>query len=615
MKDLPAFLAAPSAPFVLLDHSSAGGNDARLYRAPREIITCNEADQIPDTFAALERALQAGHHLAGWCAYELGYGLEPRLRPVAPPSAGPLLWFGVFGPPERIPAALLEHALDPVRHSAARPVALDNVTPALSRDAYLAAIATIHEHLLAGDIYQANFTFPLKFTLQGSPLSLYRRLRRAQPVAYGAWIHTGDRHIISTSPELFLEKHGERLTARPMKGTAPRGTDQTADDDAAAALVADEKSRAENLMIVDLLRNDLSRIARPGSVRVPELFAVERYRTLLQMTSTITAEVARDLPLLEIFRALFPCGSVTGAPKIRAMEVIRKLESGPRGVYCGAIGHVTPDRDFCFNVPIRTLTLAPASAPAEWQGVMGVGSGIVSDSDAAAEYEECLLKSRFLTSPPPDFDLLETLCWSPEEGLRHLPRHLDRLAASAARFDFAFDRAEILERLDAVTAELPAAPHRIRLLVARSGASVVTATPLAPDDPAGPRIARLSHFTVDSRDPLLRHKTTARDFYVRALATARRAGPCFDVILMNERGELTEGSFTNLFVKKDGILLTPPLSSGLLPGVLRAELLERGDAREQILRPEDLASADAVYLGNSLRDLMPVTVAFSPAPQ
>lgn len=613
MKDLHASLAAPSAPFVLLDDSSPRGGPARFYAAPQGIITCSDPADIPAAFAEMERALAAGHHLAGWCAYELGYGLEPRLRQLAPPGSAPLLWFGIFGAPRLIPAAALDHVLDPVRQSAARPVALSDVTPAISRDAYLAAIARIHDHLLRGDIYQANFTYPLSFRLEASPLALYRRLRRAQPVAYGAWIHTGDQHIISASPELFLKKDGARLTARPMKGTAPRGADLAADDAAAAALAADEKSRAENLMIVDLLRNDLSRIARPGSVAVPARFAVERYRTLLQMTSTVTAEIAPDLPLLEIFRALFPCGSVTGAPKIRAMEVIRDLEISPRGVYCGAIGHVTPGRDFCFNVPIRTLTLTQGQAPQQWQGSMGIGSGIVSDSDPAAEYEECLLKGRFLTDPPPDFDLLETLFWSPDEGFRHLPRHLDRLAASAERFGFAIDREDIERQLHALAADLPSGPHRLRLLLARSGAVALNASRLAAASPAEPRIARLSTLAVDSHNPLLHHKTTARDFYSQALARAQRDGPCFDVILVNERGELTEGSFTNLFVEKDGLLLTPPLSSGLLPGVLRAALIDSGKAREQVLRPEDLMTADAVYLGNSLRGLLPVTVDFNPA--
>lgn len=609
MKDLQALLAAPAAPFVLLDDSSAGGGPARLYAAPSGIIVCNRQDEIPDAFAAMERALAEGRHLAGWCAYELGYGLEPRLQRLAPPAQGPLLWFGIFDAPRLVPANVLEQALDPVRHSAARPVRLTNLNPGISRDAYIDAIQRIQDHLRAGDIYQANFTWPLGFSLDASPLALYRRLRRAQPVSFGAWIFTGRQHIMSASPELFLKKDGARLTARPMKGTAPRGDDQASDDAAAAALAADEKSRAENLMIVDLLRNDLSRIARPGSVHVPRLFAVERYRTLLQMTSEIVAEIDPALPLMDIFRALFPCGSVTGAPKIRAIEVIRSLEPAPRGVYCGAIGHVTPDRDFCFNVPIRTLTLDPGERPHEWRGVMGVGSGIVADSDAAAEYEECMLKGRFLTDPPPDFDLIETLFWSPDAGPRRLQRHLDRLAASAERFGFPFDRTAAERDIHDLAADLEPRPHRLRLLLSKSGALAVTAAPLGKSAPQ-PLVARLSDLAVDSGNPLLRHKTTARDLHAAAFV---RAQPCFDVILRNERGELTEGSFTNLFVERDGLLLTPPVSSGLLPGVLRAELLEGGQAREQVLHVEDLDDADAVYLGNSLRGLLRVTVDLSPA--
>ncbi len=598
-------------PFVLLEtigNARAGFPD-RLYAAPRDVITCARQQDVPAAIQRMEAALADGAHLAGWIAYEAGYALEPRLAPLAPPPDDmPLLWMGVFDGYTPVNDAVRKSLFDAPRHPAADFVAIDGLDASVTEADYAAALAHIHDYLKAGDVYQINYTFPLRFRLSGTPGALYRRLRAAQPVGFGAWIDTGDMTVLSLSPELFVEKRGENITARPMKGTAARGRTLEDDDAAARALAADPKSRAENLMIVDLLRNDLSRLAEPGSVKVPALFEVERYRTLLQMTSTVTAKVDEALPLEGLFASLFPCGSVTGAPKIRAMEIIRELEAIPRGPYTGAIGCISPERDFTFSVPIRTMTLQPEGQARTFTGALGIGGGIVADSDTTAEYAECLLKGRFLTAPQPAFDLIETMGWQPGAGYLFLGRHLARLQASARFFGFPRDAGNIREVLaDAEKGFARDRDYRVRLLLAETGALSVTASPLAAETGAA-RTVTLAQAPVDSADPLLYHKTTARDLYDRERAGARARIGCFDVLFRNERGELTEGSFTNLFIERAGRLLTPPLSSGLLPGVLRAELLANGKAEEAVLTVDDLAHADRIFVGNALRGLMEVTL-------
>ncbi len=585
-----------TGPFVLLGDNRAGVGKRLLFRAPLDIIACHDYGEIDGLFRQMEAALARGHYLAGWIAYEAGYALEPKLRPLAPALTDlPLAWFGVFTAPDFAPEST--ENIDAVL--------IDGITPGVDKARYETAIAAIKSYLVAGDVYQINFTFPLNFSLQGWPDDLFARLRRAQPVAYGAHIHNDDWDILSLSPELFFQKREAQLTARPMKGTAPRGRTLDEDKKIAEALRGDAKSQAENLMIVDLLRNDLSRLAEPGSVEVPALFDIETYRTLFQMTSTVSARIVPETPLRTLFTSLFPCGSVTGAPKIRAMEIIRDLEQAPRGVYTGAIGYITPERDMTFSVPIRTLTLKPESRRARrWRGSLGIGSGIVIDSATDAEYQECLLKAAFLTTAAPAFDLVETLRWQPDGGFLRLDAHLQRLSQSAAYFRFAIAHDAIKAALDDLAASLPPSPHRVRLLLSERGVIALTASPLSPA-PAALRLC-VSKVVVNTRDAFLYHKTTARLPYQQALREAR-ALQCFEAVLTNERGELTEGSFTNIFVERDGVLLTPPLSAGLLPGILRAELLKSGRAREATLYPADLRSATRLYIGNSLRGLMAVS--------
>jgi aminodeoxychorismate synthase component I len=361
---------------------------AVAFAEPRGVITCRAGEDVGACFAAIERALDSGLHAAGAFAYELGHFLEPRLAPLAPPTGTLLLQVGLFARADRLGAG------DAAAHLAARAAAEgQGFTPkfGVARDLYIAKVRRVLDYIAAGDIYQVNLTFPLCFTWNNGPWALYARLAPHQRVAFGAVLDLPDLSVASLSPELFFRTGGGRVEARPMKGTAARGATPAEDRALAEGLAADPKNRAENLMIVDLIRNDVSRIARIGSVRVDSLFAVETYETLHQMTSSVAADVAQPVALIDMFRALFPCGSVTGAPKIRAMEIIAELEGSPRGVYTGAIGSIAPDRSMTFSVPIRTVALGRDGV-----ATMGIGSGIVADSDPGLEYEECLLKAAFL---------------------------------------------------------------------------------------------------------------------------------------------------------------------------------------------------------------------------
>lgn len=455
---------------------------------------------------------------------------------------------------------------------------------ALAAADYRAALQRIQQWIAAGDCYQVNFTFPFEFDWFGAPLDLYARLRQRQPVRYGGFVGDDRQGIVSLSPELFVERRGERLLTRPMKGTAPL-------DAPPEALRDSLKDRAENLMIVDLLRNDLGRIAANGSVRVERLFEIEDYPSVRQMVSEISATVA-GRSFGEILSALFPCGSITGAPKIRAMQIIGELEPAPRGIYTGAFGWLAPDGDCRLNVAIRTLELG-----ADRRGKMGIGSGIVADSEAAAEWAECSLKAAFLRDCDPGLQLIETL--RRENGVYPMwAGHYERLRRSAAWLGFPVDEQALLRAL----AEQPTAgTWRVRLTLNKAGKIEVQSFPLAATPPQT-QGAWLAGTAIDADDPLRRHKTTARAVYDAALAGL--PADVFDVVFLNQRGEVAEGARSNVFVERDGVLQTPPLSSGALPGVLRARLLASGRAREAVLLPADLA--DGFCLGNALRGLVPV---------
>ena len=606
----------------------------QLFTAPMRVCVAHSAAEIPALFADLESAVAAGHFAAGFFGYECGSCFEPKSGVRANGAGEPLAWFGVYarsyafdhqlgsfvgGEPPELARFRRENPDAETTESAPDIAAEFGLTEA----EYAKRIARIHEWIRAGDVYQLNFTAPMRFEAPGNAAALYARLRARQPVVYGAFLHwQPGRRILSFSPELFFRIEegglhcgasreggsscgGRRIVTRPMKGTAPRGRTTREDLAIAEWLHGDSKNRSENVMIVDLVRNDLGRVARTGSVSVDELFAVERYPTLWQMTSTVSAQLRPEVGFQDIFRALFPCGSITGAPKVRAMQLIAELEDAPRGVYTGAIGFFSP-RQTVFNVAIRTLELNGA------RGTMGVGSGVVIDSDPAQEFRECLLKAEFLTHSvaglTEQFSLIETMLW--EGGYPFIELHLDRLEDSAEYFDFVCDRAAAEAALmSSAKGFAGSEPRKVRLLVDCEGSLKIT-DEILPRLAAEQRIGRvrIAEQRTDPADRMLFHKTTHRPVYARAFEQAARDG-FDDVLFFNLRGEVTEGAISNVFIEKDGRWFTPPIDCGLLPGVYRRHLLEtRPEIEERVLFEEDLRTADAIYLANAVRGLRRVSL-------
>ncbi|MYN01233.1 aminodeoxychorismate synthase component I [Pseudoduganella sp. DS3] len=600
--------------FALLDDASVdpatgAGRPSRLYTGHQATLACRDFAGWPGVLADMQAALARGLHAVPVLSYELGHhivGVPPRAPDAGAPPLAQVLLFGRCDELTQAEVAdwLAARAADatPGNDAAASLAGVANIRANVSEAQFVDAIQRIRAYIAAGDTYQVNYTYRLHFDAFGSLFALYQRLRARQPVPYGALIGFADgRGVLSLSPELFVRKEGELLTARPMKGTASAAADDGENARRAAALAADPKNRAENLMIVDLLRNDIGRIAATGSVEVPKLFEVTRFSSVLQMTSTVQARLRPDATLREIFDALYPCGSITGAPKKRTMEIIAELEPEARGIYTGAIGWFAPDGDFCLNVPIRTLTLqAPHNGVR--QGVMGVGAGIVHDSEAHDEFAECQLKARFLTGLSNDFELFETMHATRESGPRHLERHLQRLAASARYFGFAWNEAAARAYLTLACQALPPGqPHRLRLAMNSAGAFAVQSGVLAPLQE--PVRVLLAEDATDSRDLFLRHKSTLRERYDAAWKAADAQG-AFDQLFFNERGELTEGGRSNVFIRRDGVWITPPLSSGMLPGVMRAVILDAWGAQERPITREMLLAAQEIVVCNSLRGAM-----------
>jgi para-aminobenzoate synthetase/4-amino-4-deoxychorismate lyase len=588
------------APFVLLDDArSEGASPARLYRDPLEIVVARRPGEVAPALARIETLAGEGRALAGYVAYEAGLALEPRLAALAAPrtgAGGPLVWFGAFAGWDEIAGDAVPPwiAVNAAPGPAPR---IGPLEPQLSPGGYGARFAALGEAIRAGDIYQANLTFALAGSWRGDPLALYAAIRPHAAAGYGGIVFDGSHWLLSFSPELFVALNDGAVTAKPMKGTRPRESNPKRDAAAALALAASVKDRAENLMIVDLMRNDLSRVAVPGSVKVERAFAVASYPTVHQMTSTVRARLKPGFDAIDLVRAIFPCGSITGAPKIRAMELIAEVERDARGAYCGAIGRIDPTGDAAFNVAIRTLRLDPGSGRAR----MGVGSAIVADSDPLGEWRECVVKGGFVgRSGVAQFDLIETMRFDPAEGAALIELHLERLKASAAALGFAFDRHALRNAIQALCFDLDA-PARLRVVASRAGAYAIEVAPL-PEPPPDPATVALLPLPVAASDWRLRHKTTDRGFYDDALAVARAAG-ADEAVFVDDAGRVSEGSFTNLFVERDGRLLTPPASQGLLPGVLRRSLLDSRRAAEAELRIADLAGG--FLIGNALRGLLP----------
>lgn len=571
-------------PFVLLDDARAqGAVPARLYANPVEILTANNSGEIETLLLSLRQARRDGLHVAGFLGYEAGAQFVPNLLPAAD---GTQAWFGLFKNFKEIPTDVVASIL-PEPEGAW----LSELRPSISRSDYSRAFAAVQEYIHAGDIYQANLTFPLTADYAGDPLALYASLRKRASAGYGGVIWTGQKHYLSFSPELFFALKDRRVTTKPMKGTAQRHVDPVKDAEAVECLRSDPKQRAENLMIVDLLRNDLSRVCAPGSVAVPELFHIESYPTVHQMTSTVTGVLNDGADAVDVIEALFPCGSITGAPKIRAMQVVEEVEAARRGIYCGSIGRIDANGDAAFNVAIRTFTACDATKSLS----LGLGSGVVADSNESDEWAECLAKGDFAKLDDHGFDLIETMRFEPMAGILRLELHLERMKTSALSFGFEFDRHELRNRLHASIFHLERL-SKIRLMVSRHGAQAVEIWPL--EDVAEWRVAVVP-LPVHNQDFRLRHKTTDRNFY----DDARKNRPdCDEVIFVGTDGLLTEGSITALFVERDGKLLTPRLATGLLPSILRRELLDTKQAEEADLKIEDLANG--FWVGNSLRGLL-----------
>jgi para-aminobenzoate synthetase/4-amino-4-deoxychorismate lyase len=577
---LPPVRGASRSAGECLVHDAAGVGWL-AFDDPVRVIEAYRLEEVVPALAEIEAAVEArGLHAVGFVSYEAAPAFDPALR-VRPDKDFPLLWFALHARPRRV----------------GQPEALAGVpelrwTPSVEPERYRRAVDRIRAHIGEGETYQANFTYRLRAPFAGDPRALFAALVRAQGDGYAAYLDTGRFVVLSASPELFLRREGRRVESVPMKGTRARAPSAEEDARVAAELAGSIKDRAENVMIVDMVRNDLGRVAEPGTVRVSRLFEVERYPTVWQMTSRV--EGATGVSTAELLGALFPPASVTGAPKPRTMAILAALEDTPRRVYTGCVGFLAPGCRAQLNVAIRTVLVDRATGSAEY----GVGGGIVWDSSAQAELEETHAKARILGQPRPDLALLETLRWGPATGFVLLDRHLARLARSAEYFGFPLRPDAAREVLSRLERELPPVDHRVRLLGSATGGVTVEAEPLDETRGSAPLRVALAPWPVDRRDPLLYHKTTRREVYDRARA-ARRGYD--DVLLWNDRGELTESCVANLVIEVDGRRWTPPLACGLLPGTYRAWLLDQGLVRERILRLDDLDRAERVLLVSSVR--------------
>jgi para-aminobenzoate synthetase/4-amino-4-deoxychorismate lyase len=581
---------------VLLDGAGGRkGSASLLFQRPREVLVAQSVSDVQDVLEAVEARAQAGLHAAGFLSYEAGAAFWaarfPGLITGEPlPGGVPLAWFGIYDE-----ALSLDEVTLPTDASCSLPI----LHPLETAEAFEARVRDIRHLIHEGDVYQINLTTRFRAAFDGDPVALYAALRARQPVAYGGLLRGGTFDILSFSPELFFDQRGRAIEAEPMKGTAPRGGTPEQDDKLAEWLAHDEKNRAENLMIVDLLRNDLSVVCEPGSVKVPERFTVRPLPSVHQMTSRVSGMLRQDVGIPELMHALFPCGSITGAPKLRSMRRIAELEVGPRGVYCGAIGYVSgsgAERRSVFSVAIRTAVLSGTDL------TLGAGGGIVWDSDPAEEYQETLLKTRFFGSEPltAGVQLIETLRADREGGVPWLAYHRDRLRQSARSLGFAFDASLLEPALQQAIAGAPRSESgwRVRLLLAPDGTMAVEAKPLEDPGP-DPLAVCLSGVRIASAHPRYHHKTTDRGPYEEARRFARDAG-CYDALLTNERGEITEGSITNVFIREGEVWYTPPLTSGLLSGIGRRVFLLRHAVQERVLHLDDLRHADEIRLTNAV---------------
>lgn len=566
------------------------------FQEPRQVYVAHTLEAVVPTLGAVEQAVQQqGLYAAGFVAYEAAPAFDPALKTFAP-DGFPLVWFGLYEAPQTRPLPQPKDSVPSLEWRRSIPEA-----------DYRDALHQIKQHIRNGDTYQVNYSFRLQTSVPSDPWDFFLQLIQAQGDGYGAFVQTPEWALCSASPELFFEREGRVLRSRPMKGTAPRGLRQSDDQAQAVALRQSVKNNAENLMIVDMVRNDFGQIADLGSVQVPDLFAVEKYPTLWQMTSTVCC--TSDADLVETFRALFPPASITGAPKARTMQIIADLETAPRHIYTGTIGFLTPKGRSQFNVAIRTVQIHRPSQ----QATYGVGGGVVWDSEQRSEFAECATKARVLTHQSPPFDLLETLRWEPSSGYFLLEEHLERLLDSAAYFAGGADRRwegitptatlqTLRDALHRYAQTLPPQPHRVRLRLPSTGSPLLEAAPLT--DLPHPYGLPLATHAIDSQNPMVYHKTTQRQIYQEAIAAHPNAT---DVLLWNERDEITESCIANVVVELDGGWFTPPISCGLLPGTYRQWLLRQGKLQERVIHKHDLPHCSRLFLINSVRGMWEAT--------
>ena len=571
-------------PFLSFEFASSTGEIIpKTFHNPLKLIIAHTIEEVLPSFQLIQDAIQDGYYAAGFLSYESAAAFDAAYK-VNEGHTMPLLWFGIFSEPQSFSL------------SSNGTYTLTDWKPSVEMDEYDAAIMSIKQSIESGDTYQTNYTIRLTSEFQGDDIAFFDYLRRAQASNYCAYINTGDHRILSASPELFFHLNGNQITTRPMKGTVKRGKSTAEDEENASWLYHSEKNRAENVMIVDLLRNDLGMIAEPGTVHVPKLFEIEKYPTVLQMTSTITADIPENTPLVDIFKALFPCGSITGAPKISTMEIITNLETSPREVYCGAIGYITPNNEAIFNVPIRTVVIDQKAGLATY----GVGGGITWDSTTESEYHEILAKARLLKVNRPDFQLLESMLLKGGEYFL-LEEHLTRLKNSAQYFDFPFQLKDIEKKLYVFAKKNHLGEFKIRFLLAKNGEITIEAQQIT--QPKMPLKVVLADEPLDKNNPFLYHKTTNRVIYSQF---QKNSPHVFDVLLWNEDGELTEFTNGNIVLEIDDTLWTPPISSGLLAGTYREMLIKQGKIQEKVLHVADLRKCTQLYLINSVRKWLEV---------
>jgi para-aminobenzoate synthetase / 4-amino-4-deoxychorismate lyase len=567
-------------PLLAFEFADSNGNIKPLtFQHPVRVIASHKVEDVLPSLQLVQDAVENGYYAAGFLSYESAPAFDPAFN-VKSGGSFPLLWFGIFQIPEH------KQIISDGDFSVAE------WKPSITMEEYNQGISSIKKSIKHGNTYQTNFTIRLHSHLSGDDLAFYTRLKKAQSSNYCAYIHTGEHSILSASPELFFHLDNGKITTRPMKGTIKRGTSFEEDAENASWLLQSEKNRAENLMIVDLLRNDLGMVAESGSVEVEKLFEIEQYPTVHQMTSTISAEVSETTTLVDIFKALFPCGSITGAPKVSTMNIIADLENEPREVYCGAIGYITPEKEAIFNVPIRTVLIDHSSGSA----VYGVGGGVTWDSTSEGEYHEILAKAKLLEEKPSEFQLLESLLLD-NGNYFLLEEHLKRLENSAWYFGFRIDIAFIRRSLNEFGDKNGNGIMKVRLLLTNDGEPTIEGQPIKQQDTVLKVV--LAEEPVDKTNPFLYHKTTNREIY--KMFQNQKPAEAFDVLLWNQDGELTEFTNGNVVVEIDGVRWTPPISSGLLAGTFRDRLIHKGEILEKTLTHADLKIATKMWFINSVR--------------